>query len=175
MTLRNYIEERILEAARKLFDQNGFAETDMKAIAKEAEIAVGTIYNYYQSKNALYERIMVDNWEKTIENLQIISQAHKDPHIKVNKLIMCIYECVEVQKSLMIEVHNADTPRPGKFKEMFEKLKVVKEIFAEALSDKQDARRLADTIIAVIPRLVHSNSGEKQQNLDFLYRLKDNM
>jgi AcrR family transcriptional regulator len=44
---------QILDAAAKLFAQQGFHTTTIKAIATEAGIADGTIYNYFENKMAL--------------------------------------------------------------------------------------------------------------------------
>lgn len=46
-------EEQILSAALAVFSRRGFGEATIPAIAQEAGIAVGTIYNYYQSKRDL--------------------------------------------------------------------------------------------------------------------------
>jgi AcrR family transcriptional regulator len=55
---------RILEAALKLFRQRGFENTTMRDIAKEAGVALGAAYYYYDSKDALvmgfYERAQTD-------------------------------------------------------------------------------------------------------------------
>jgi len=44
---------QILEAAAKVFAEKGFHPTTIKDIAKEAGIADGTIYNYFENKTAL--------------------------------------------------------------------------------------------------------------------------
>jgi AcrR family transcriptional regulator len=44
---------RILEAALTLFRQHGFAPTTMRDIAKEAGVALGAAYYYFDSKDAL--------------------------------------------------------------------------------------------------------------------------
>jgi TetR/AcrR family transcriptional regulator len=44
----------ILEAAHKIFAQNGFNGTSVEAIAQEAGIAKGTLYLYYGSKHEIY-------------------------------------------------------------------------------------------------------------------------
>ncbi|HEV3025543.1 MAG TPA: TetR/AcrR family transcriptional regulator [Pirellulales bacterium] len=43
----------ILDAARKLFGEKGFEETTTRAIAVEAKIATGTLFNYFSSKEAI--------------------------------------------------------------------------------------------------------------------------
>ncbi len=45
--------KQILEAAVKVFAEKGFHQTTIKDIAREAGIAQGTIYNYFENKTAL--------------------------------------------------------------------------------------------------------------------------
>ena len=51
-------ERRILAAARNLFDRKGYAGTAMEDIARRAGLAVGTLYNYFPSKDDLLIAIM---------------------------------------------------------------------------------------------------------------------
>src|SRR5204862_7280072 len=44
---------QILDAATKVFAEKGFHSTTIKDIAREAGIADGTIYNYFENKTAL--------------------------------------------------------------------------------------------------------------------------
>src|SRR5947208_4084220 len=44
---------QILDAATKVFAEKGFHPTTIKDIAREADIADGTIYNYFENKTAL--------------------------------------------------------------------------------------------------------------------------
>lgn len=46
--------ELILEAALELFRQNGFRRTSMEDIAEAADIAKGTLYLYFKSKEELF-------------------------------------------------------------------------------------------------------------------------
>ena len=50
-------KERILLAAEKLFSQKMFAETTISEIAKMAHVADGTIYDYFENKEALLFKI----------------------------------------------------------------------------------------------------------------------
>lgn len=52
---------RIVAAARKLFAEKGFEQTRMKALADEADVAVGTLYLYARDKVALAEMISHDD------------------------------------------------------------------------------------------------------------------
>ncbi len=44
----------ILESARRSFERKGFLNTTLQDVAKEAEVSVGLIYRYFQSKEDIY-------------------------------------------------------------------------------------------------------------------------
>jgi len=46
-------EQRILRAAETLFARRGYAKTSIDDVARRAELAVGTVYNYFASKAEL--------------------------------------------------------------------------------------------------------------------------
>lgn len=47
--------QRILKAARELFQSNGFIGTSMDKIAERAQITKQTVYRYFESKEALFK------------------------------------------------------------------------------------------------------------------------
>jgi AcrR family transcriptional regulator len=49
---------RILETASKLFRKHGYDAVKMEFIAAEAEVSIGTIYNYYRNKGDLLVAIV---------------------------------------------------------------------------------------------------------------------
>lgn len=57
--LKERRRKQILDAAMELFDKNGVANVTMTQIAKQVGISKGTIYIYYQSKEDLLFRIMI--------------------------------------------------------------------------------------------------------------------
>ncbi|MFA7117474.1 MAG: TetR/AcrR family transcriptional regulator [Sphaerochaetaceae bacterium] len=50
--------ERILEAAIRLFSQNGYDGTSMRQIATAVDLTEGAIYKHYQSKEAIMDAIL---------------------------------------------------------------------------------------------------------------------
>ncbi len=56
----------ILAAAETVFAAHGYAATTIDAVAAKAGIAKGSVYNYFQSKEALFEQVFV-NAVSTIE------------------------------------------------------------------------------------------------------------
>jgi AcrR family transcriptional regulator len=68
--LRAERRQSILEAAMKVFAQRGYAAATIRAIAREANIAQGTIYLYFSSKRdillALYRSMILESLEELL-------------------------------------------------------------------------------------------------------------
>jgi AcrR family transcriptional regulator len=52
-------QQRIIDAAMHLFNENGFHATPTSLIAKKAKVSVGTLFNYFKTKEDLIEAIYV--------------------------------------------------------------------------------------------------------------------
>jgi AcrR family transcriptional regulator len=53
--LKEYRQSAFLDAAIRVFGECGFERATMERVAHEADVAKGTIYLYYKSKQAIYE------------------------------------------------------------------------------------------------------------------------
>lgn len=74
------LENNILEQAKiELFDK-GYANMTMRSVADACGIAVGTVYNYYKSKDILVAKIMLIDWNKIIDEIKVNCESSKDIH-----------------------------------------------------------------------------------------------
>ncbi len=60
----------ILGAARTTFWKRGFSGATMPAIAQAAELAPGTLYLYFPSKDALYAELLVEGYDLLLGSLE---------------------------------------------------------------------------------------------------------
>jgi AcrR family transcriptional regulator len=58
--LSEFRRAALMRAARRVFGAHGYESATMEEIAREAEVAKGTIYLYYPSKQAIYEAAFTD-------------------------------------------------------------------------------------------------------------------
>lgn len=66
----------ILEAAHHIFETKGFLNTTLQDVAKEAEISVGLIYRYFQSKEDIFASLALKGAEVFDEEIeQILGKA----------------------------------------------------------------------------------------------------
>jgi len=78
----------ILAAAAKLFRRDGFADTSIEAIAAEAEVAAGTVYNYFESKgDLLIALVALDGEEVRAAGRSIIAHPPKDAVQAITRLL----------------------------------------------------------------------------------------
>lgn len=68
-------EEKLLMAALRLFNEYGFHNTPTSKISKEAGVSTGTLYNYFESKealiNSLYLYIKQHSAEYVLQNFEM--------------------------------------------------------------------------------------------------------
>ncbi|MDB5282066.1 MAG: TetR family transcriptional regulator [Bacteroidota bacterium] len=62
-------EEKIKQAARKLFTERGFDAVKTRDIAAEAGINLALLNYYFRSKQKLFDVIMVENFEQFVQQL----------------------------------------------------------------------------------------------------------
>src|SRR4051794_13906226 len=64
---RNY--ERLLSAARQVVSEQG-ADTSLEAIARQAEVGIGTLYRHFPNRLALFETM----YREDVDNLMALAQ-----------------------------------------------------------------------------------------------------
>lgn len=58
--MKDQRRKHILDTAMKLFNENGFHATPTSKIAKKAKISVGTLFNYFPTKEVLIQEIYME-------------------------------------------------------------------------------------------------------------------
>ncbi|MFB5192832.1 TetR/AcrR family transcriptional regulator [Alicyclobacillus fastidiosus] len=72
--------QRILDAALRLFEENGVEQVSMNQIAIEAQIGSGTLYRRYRNKSELCLDLIKDNLDILFEDIEAYLKQHEaDP------------------------------------------------------------------------------------------------
>jgi len=107
--------EAILDAALRVFGGVGFQAAKMVDIAGEAGVATGTLYNYFSSKEEIFQSI-VDKGRERIKAEIGERLQHTDPIERLYEVIRAIFGLLEQHGTLfLIHVqlgHNPNDPRP---------------------------------------------------------------
>lgn len=78
---------KILEAAIRLFTRQGFHQTKLDEVAKQAEIAKGTLYLYFKSKEDLFVQCLVDGFEKSMSSTREAIASPESASVRLSKLL----------------------------------------------------------------------------------------
>lgn len=72
-------QRRILQAAALLFARGGYPETSMEDIAARADLATGTVYNYFDSKAELLAAVVAQQTQEVVAMAErIVAQPGLD-------------------------------------------------------------------------------------------------
>lgn len=69
----------IEDAARELFIKQGFHATSMRDISRRAEVSLGNLYNYYATKEAIFESIINGYLKEIDEKLRAMFEQIDEP------------------------------------------------------------------------------------------------
>lgn len=72
-------EEKIIDAARKVFTKKGYAATRTRDIAEEADINLALLNYYFRSKEKLFHIIMVERLDKFFGVIQPVISDENTP------------------------------------------------------------------------------------------------
>ena len=78
--------ESILRAATRVFARNGYFNSKVADIAREADVADGTVYLYFKSKEEILHSIFDQNMAEAIASGRVLIEKLKDPGEKLRRI-----------------------------------------------------------------------------------------
>ena len=69
------VHDSLLSAARAQLLSGGYQALSLRALARECRIAVGTIYNYFDSKESLVAHVIAADWQITRDRMRDLCEA----------------------------------------------------------------------------------------------------
>lgn len=169
--------QRVIEAARKLFADNGFHNTGIAQIARESGIAVGQLYRDFSCKEDVVAEIVGQNCAAFLEDEALINAVAARDSGAVRDWIVAFVDGPRPEErddiQLLAEIM-AEMARNPRIAQIFLDIHVrVLANLAEALAiiapgDRMAERRevLADTIVTMAMGLIHHPVAREPQRTD---------
>lgn len=108
MNIPKQKREKILSVAVNEFAYNGFNNANINTIAKKAEVSVGSLYKYFDTKTDLF----LTSVNYALQNLEIIMEtiveSQEDVMIKLEKLVRVAIEFSRTN-TVLIKLYNEVT------------------------------------------------------------------
>ncbi len=109
-------EEKIKEAARKVFTKKGYAATRTRDIAEECGFNVALINYYFRSKERLFDIIMVEQLQMFVSSISGLLDNHETTlHEKIELLISHYIDMLIANPGLPVFILNEINSNPEKF------------------------------------------------------------
>ncbi|MGB9735389.1 MAG: TetR/AcrR family transcriptional regulator [bacterium] len=119
---RSEKHEQILRAAIKTFAKKGFYNTRISDIAKEANVADGTIYLYFKNKDNLLVSLFEESMDQIIRMVEERLAGIDDPIEKLRTFIKFHFELIQKDKFLS-EVISVELRQSNKFIKEYKNIK----------------------------------------------------
>lgn len=155
----NNIREKAIAETRNILEQQGYRALAMRDIAKKCGIAVGTMYNYFPSKEYLTSCVVLEDWKLTYEQMAGAAAGADTIHQGLGEIYERMYAFVLAHQYLTsFDGGNAKTPV-----DFHERHLVLLEQIEDLLRllQKQFGYSLDDAVITFLAECILSFSTKK--------------
>lgn len=114
---------QLLAAARKVFAERGYHKAGVSHIIREAGVARGTFYNYFDSKRAVFQQVLDDLTETLVNIARPIDLSASVPeqvHANIVRLIEAVMQ-PEVPRLLFAEAVGIDAEGDEELRRFYDK------------------------------------------------------
>ncbi len=95
--LENVKEQLLAEAERQILEI-GYAKTTVRSVAAACGVAVGTVYNYFPSKEMLVATFVAEDWKRVARELDAMTAT--DPETRLFTLYTALRDFAARHKAL---------------------------------------------------------------------------
>lgn len=105
---------RIIAAATRVFARKGFYQSRISEIAREARVADGTIYIYFDNKDDILISLFEEQMQVVLDNMNSRIRVLTDPVKKLEEFARTHLNLIEKNKD-MAEIIQVELRQSGKF------------------------------------------------------------
>lgn len=81
------LKDRLLAEAKRQLELGGYESVTIRSIAKGCGVGVGTVYNYFPSKEDLIATHLLEDWDDCLAAIQAAADASEVPR----PVLQCMY------------------------------------------------------------------------------------
>ena len=82
------LESKLITEAKRQIEESGYGAVTIRSVARACGVGVGTVYNYFPSKEALIATHLLEDWKGCVAAIQTVSACCESPR----PVALCIYD-----------------------------------------------------------------------------------
>ena len=129
----------IIRAATKIFAKKGFYQAKISEIAREAGVADGTIYIYFQNKDDILICLFEEQMKDVLDNMVDQISRLEDPAKKLERFALAHLKLIEQNKD-MAEIIQVEVRQSSKFMKEYKNEKFIQylDLIADIIRQGQE-------------------------------------
>lgn len=128
--------QRIIEAANRLFYQQGYAATSFSDVVNAANVPRGNIYYYFKTKDDILRAAISFRAERIANMLQNWSEQYSTPLERLNRFLEILPDSMESLKQYGCPMGSLNTELGKNSPELQQQAKVLFKLFDDWLTDQ---------------------------------------
>ncbi len=72
------LRQRLVAEAQRQVEECGYSAMTIRSVAAACGVGVGTVYNYFTSKDALVATFMLEDWQARMDAISAVSRETRD-------------------------------------------------------------------------------------------------
>lgn len=145
----------ICDAAENVLNEHGIEGLKMGAVAKTAEIATGTLYNYFSDKDSLVIHMIENKFIATHQELIPIINSTLSARDKLEKLVCTLMDVFKSDRNFVAVVYNAKMFSETVKKYTDDKKKIMLKILSEIIDEGIRTNYFKQIDPALISRIIY--------------------
>ena len=81
------LKDRLIAEAEKQIKDSGYGAVTIRSVAKACGVGVGTVYNYFPSKEALIATHLLVDWKECVDTITCTAESTTAP----KPVLQCVY------------------------------------------------------------------------------------
>ena len=162
--IENLREELLTEAKRQIAER-GYSNTTIRSVAAECGIAVGTVYNYFKSKDMLIASFILVDWLECVRSIASRPKEDRREYLAFIHLSLCKfqekYRTLFTDEDAMVAFSSAFNERHGQLRAQLADLimpiadeRFTAEFVAEAMLTWTTGGRTFEEIYTLLPEKI---------------------
>ncbi len=82
------LPQKLIAEDRRLAEEDGYQAVTVRAVATGCGVGVGTVYNYFSSKDDLLAAYLLEQWQDSVVRFTAVAETSDDPRT----VLMAMYQ-----------------------------------------------------------------------------------